>query len=371
MSPLRPADIAQRDFTTVDVGYSPSHVRAFLSSIALAYKELDAADPSLRIENQIAAILAEARTAAAATIDKALDQVAAIRQQTVSALEDLRWNGNDQASRIRQKGVERTDEILRFAGDPGSPGTDDQHKITRALEWIPASLRSAIETAGRMDDELEVMDSVTRSLRNLLRDDWESDRARVKILIICTWNRCRSPIASEILIREVTELGCKNIDVTSRGTDAELGYAPPREIVNWAGRRGIDMTRHRSRRLSRTDVVLADLVVAMERRHVRVVRDLYPWARVALLCDLPDATIDLAAPPRDLLGALVQRRGNQGEHEIADPRGRSKSAYEQCVNEMTPYLRNLARILARVALDLDRSAPGGIPSDAMAKEKGA
>jgi protein-tyrosine phosphatase len=371
MSPLRPADIRHKDFTTVEHGYDPSHVRAFLSTVALAYEELDAPDPSLSVEEQVAAILAEARATAAATIDRALDQVAGIRQKTVSTLDDLRWRAHHQAARTRQEAVERTEEILSLGGRPGSPGTDDKHEITLARERSLASLRSAIESARRMGDELEVMDSVTSSLRNLLGSDWSSVNAnRIGILIVCTWNRCRSPVASEILKQEVAELGCKNVDVISRGTDAELGYPPPSEIVNWAGRRGIDMTRHRSRRLSRTDVVLADLVVAMERRHARVVRDLYPWAKVVLIGDLRDVTIDLAAPPRDLLGALMQQRSKKG-HEIADPRGRSKPAYERCVNEMIPYLRNLARILAKSEIDLHRFSPGGISSQGMAKEKGA
>jgi protein-tyrosine phosphatase len=371
MSPLRPADIAQREFTTVEHGYDPSHVRVFLSRVARAYEELDVTDPSLRVEDQVAAILAEARTTAVATIDKALDQVAGIRQQTLWTLEDLRWRANHRVSRIRQEAVERCEEILSFAGGPGPSGIDNKHEITHAVERSLASLRSAIESARRIGDELEVMDSVTGSLRNLLGTDGASVNAnRIRILIICTWNRCRSPIASEILRREVARLGCRKIDVISRGTDAELGYAPPTEIMNWAGRHGMDMTRHRSRRLGRTDVVLADLVVAMERRHARVVRELYPWAKVVLLGDLPDATIDLAAPPRELFDPLVQQTNKAGGHEIADPRGRSKPAYERCINEMSPHLRDLARILARAELDLDRSATG-IPSEEIAKEKGA
>ena len=370
MSPLRPADIEQRDFTIAEVGYDPGQVRAFLSTVALAYKELNVGNPSIDIEWQVAAILAEARTMARATIDVALERAADLERQTAAKLEDLSWSADNRASRTRREAIERAEQLLSSAGQ-GSSETNAADVLTHAREKGLSSLRSAVVSAGRIHDELEGLDSVTSSLRDHLKSDWTSESGRIRVVIVCTSNRCRSPIASEILKRETAVLACENVDVISRGTDAELGYAPPAEARNCAGRLGMDLSQHRSRCLAPTDVVLADLVVAMERRHVHVVRELDPWANVVLLGDLGDADIDVAARPGEGFGLLGQHASKGGGHEIADPRGDSKQAFERCVEEMTPHLRSLARILAEVTGDHHRYPPERFRSRQIAQERGA
>ena len=371
MTPLQAADITKRDFTTVGVGYDPDQVRAFLSEVAQSFEELNAPDPSRAIESQVAAILAEARSAARATIISALDEAANVRRQTVAALEDLRWSAGAEASRRRQEAIEQSKEILRFVAGVGGSDTDASTELSDEMERRLSQLHSVVEKARRFRNELNALHSVSSSVRKLLDCDWALDDAPIRVVIVCTWNRFRSPIAAEILKEEAAELGFENLIVSSRGTDAPHGYAASSEAWNCAGRLGIDLTRHRSKRLSRADVALADLVVVMEQRHVKVVRELHPWANVVLLGDLRDAIVDLSSPTGRSFGSLAQHMSKLGGHEIADPRARSKPrTYERCVEEMSLCLRALAHILAGLAHDMHRNRQGHYRSEDMDKEKG-
>jgi protein-tyrosine phosphatase len=368
MTPLQAADITQRDFTTVGIGYDPDQVRAFLSMAAQAFAELNALDPVRRIENEIAAILAEARSAALATIDSALDEAAKVRRQTVAALEDLRWSASAEASRRQQEALERAEEILGGAGDRES-GTDAVTELSAVMKHRLLELRGVVKKARWLRNDLQGLDAVSSSLRKLLDSNGAPDDAPIRVVIVCTLNRFRSPIAAEILKREAADLGFENLIVSSRGTDAPHGYAPPSEALACAGRFGIDLTQHRSKRLSRADVALADLVVVMEQRHAKVVRELHPWANVVLLADLRD--VDLSTPAMDAFAPLGQITSKPGVHEISEPHARSKTrTYERCVEEMSPYLHALGRFLVGLAHDVHGYRRGHYRFEDVATEKG-
>jgi DivIVA domain-containing protein len=352
MSPFRPTDIRHKEFPIVEDGYDPEQVRAFLATIATGYEALDEEGDSLPIEDRIASILAEARTEAHATMDVALAHVTEVKRRTTIALSDLRWRGQQQSSRTRQLAIERAEQIVHDAERHGLSRPDTSRIMAQAIRERLATLRRELDRTSQIRHELDALNSVATSVRNL-KSDWTSDGDRIRVVIVCTWNRVRSPIASEILRNEVARLGCKNVDVISRGIQAELGHGPPREIVKCAGRLRIDVSPHRSRRLSRRDVVLADLVVVMERRHARLVKELYPWATVILLAELLNTAVDAAGPSREVFALLAQQSRDQGGREISDPLGSSQRAFDRCIEEMAPALHNLARILAQVEAGLE------------------
>lgn len=83
------------------------------------------------------------------------------------------------------------------------------------------------------------------------------------ILTVCTANVCRSPLAALHLQESLREGALAGVDVTSagvRGLDAAPMCAVARERLD-DGRRG---EGHRSRRLTREHVEVADLVLTME-----------------------------------------------------------------------------------------------------------
>ena len=371
MRPFQPVDLIQKNFTTAAIGYHPDEVRAFLSNVARSLEELDAPDPTCHIETYVAAILAEARSAARETIDQALDEAAKIKRQTAAALEDLEWIAKAEASRTRSEAFTRAEKIHGIR-DAEAEADSIPSDVREGLERRSSDLHAAVSKARRLRSELQGLHSVSSSLQKILDSGWAQSDSPIRVVIVCTWNRLRSPIAAEILKREVAELGCENLVLSSRGTRAPLGHAAPSEVVKCAGRLGIDITGHRSKRLSRADVVLADLVVVMEERHVDAVKELHPWANVVLLGHLRDATVDHADSVRGAFAVLGQQRSTLPGHEIMEPIGRfNRRSYEQCVEEMTPHLHVLAEIIAAFTREVSGYGRRNLDFEEVMKEKGA
>jgi low molecular weight protein-tyrosine phosphatase len=90
----------------------------------------------------------------------------------------------------------------------------------------------------------------------------------IRILVVCSANQCRSPLAAASL-RAHAEVRDLPVVVSSVGTQALPGV-PATDPTVQAGRKlGHDLTTHASTRADADAVAAADLVVAMERRHVQ------------------------------------------------------------------------------------------------------
>jgi protein-tyrosine-phosphatase len=142
------------------------------------------------------------------------------------------------------------------------------------------------------------------------------------ILVVCSANQCRSPLVAALLQAKLADRGL-DTEVTSVGTRAYDG-APATDGTQQVARRlGVDLGPHRSTALSAPAIAAADLVVVLERAHVRDVVALAPatWPRTFTLKELvrrgraigprpngePVATwlarVGVGRQPRDLLGA--------------------------------------------------------------------
>src|SRR2546422_10141511 len=88
-----------------------------------------------------------------------------------------------------------------------------------------------------------------------------------RILLVCTGNICRSPLAAALLDRALAQRGIDGIEVASAGTGAWDG-APVSEGAYLVGlERGLDLSAHRARLLTRELVEDADLILTMARHH--------------------------------------------------------------------------------------------------------
>src|SRR2546425_7069143 len=84
-----------------------------------------------------------------------------------------------------------------------------------------------------------------------------------RILLVCTGNICRSPLAAALLERALVERGIEGIAVASAGTGAWDG-APVSEGAYLVGlERGLDLSGHRARLLTRELVDGANLILTM------------------------------------------------------------------------------------------------------------
>ena len=88
------------------------------------------------------------------------------------------------------------------------------------------------------------------------------------VLFLCTGNICRSPIAEGILRHRLAGKEIDSIDVLSAGTFALTGRPAAELAVEIAAGRGVDISLHRSRHVTKQILATADLVIGMERDHI-------------------------------------------------------------------------------------------------------
>lgn len=106
-----------------------------------------------------------------------------------------------------------------------------------------------------------------------------------RILFVCMGNICRSPTAEGVMRRRLDEAGLtKLVQVDSAGTyGAHAGEGPDGRSQRAAKARGVDLSRLRARQVEPRDFDKFDLILAMDRRNLEVLREQCPkWQQSKL-----------------------------------------------------------------------------------------
>lgn len=141
-----------------------------------------------------------------------------------------------------------------------------------------------------------------------------------RILLVCTGNLCRSPMAAGLLRHRLKTAGLdESYEIRSagtRGVTGRLASAYARQVM---ADRGIDITRHRAREIDGKTVEQADLILVMTKAH-----------REAILAEFPEARSRTY-----LLSEMI------GKHyDIADPYGASLTHYEYCAEDLSSIIES-------------------------------
>jgi protein-tyrosine-phosphatase len=156
-------------------------------------------------------------------------------------------------------------------------------------------------------------------------------KGKFKILFVCTGNTCRSPMAEGILKKMLKDERVGDFETSSAGTHGLPNAPASLFAIQAASGRKVDLSRHRSRRLTPEMIKEADLVVAMSAEHLNYIK-----------------RIDGAAGRKTfLLKAFPQSEpaSNKGQSggvlSIEDPIGGSPEDYQRSFREIEKEIKRI------------------------------
>ncbi|MCU1446999.1 low molecular weight phosphatase family protein [Cryobacterium sp.] len=198
------------------------------------------------------------------------------------------------------------------------------------------------------------------------------------VLMVCTGNICRSPIAERLLRVQSAALALP-VMVHSAGTQSMVGHDMTPEAAHLAAHYGADPADHISKQLTEQQIQDADLILTATREHRSKVVSLYPRAArytytlnqfARLLPTAVDSFVDPAnAPPTSVelveaprpdlatqLRALVREvaatRGfsppppHPDDDDIEDPYRQSTAVYARVGTILNATVTQIAQSLA-------------------------
>lgn len=185
-----------------------------------------------------------------------------------------------------------------------------------------------------------------------------------RVLLICTANQCRSPMAAGLLRLRLSERAHGSaVQVRSAGL-LPGGYPAADEAIARMRGYGIDLSGHVSTEVGAELLDDADLILTMTRRHVRAlvaddprlraraftIKDFVRRAHEALVHNsAQEESFDLAG----LCARLDERRprgdllGGSADDDVTDPMGRAAAVWHGVVTELDEATALLATLLDR------------------------
>ena len=187
----------------------------------------------------------------------------------------------------------------------------------------------------------------------------------LSILVVCTGNVCRSPLAEQLLAARLATAGI-DASVSSAGTAALVGQGMPQEASALSLRYGGVPDLHVARQLTESLIDDADLVLTASREHRAAVASLVPrsarraytlaeFARIAeFLESSSEGAESLAsvASPLDVIDAISMNRGfaappaQPADDDIIDPYGRPAEIYEESARVIDAAVTAVVRALS-------------------------
>ena len=229
------------------------------------------------------------------------------------------------------------------SGDP--PPTRGDEIITQFGDALPLVLDDGPTRYGGASTVVRVIGHHYEILRHgAIEATAMNDFAKPLIVLVCTGNTCRSPMAEALLRKRLEQAGGRwqHVNVLSAGVAASDGSQASPHAVDVLDSQGIDLSCHASRPLSDAIMQRADVVLTMTRGH-----------RAAILAAWPEMA--------DRVHTLRHDGG-----DIADPVGGPAELYQQCADQIAAELDHWLGQLDDSFLPIEISASDAIDKAATA-----
>lgn len=148
----------------------------------------------------------------------------------------------------------------------------------------------------------------------------------MNILVVCTGNICRSPMAEGLLRQRILRRSGKpTVRVHSAGTHGLDGEPAAPLAVQAADEMGIDISAHRARSLDREMARRADLILVMEPFHREII------------------TRALSPREKDKVRLLAHFDATSDTDSIEDPYHQPLEAYRSCMGRIARCVQGVVR----------------------------
>jgi protein-tyrosine-phosphatase len=147
-----------------------------------------------------------------------------------------------------------------------------------------------------------------------------------RVIVVCTGNICRSPMAAGLLAHHLSDDLGSAIEVASAGTNALQGYPAQDHAIEIMARIGVDISGHRARQLTRELARSADMILAMEMAHLWFIQR---WEEIQ----------------QEKLYLLLEFDPKAKFRQVADPYGGPLSGYQTCLETLRPAVTGIVQAL--------------------------